>query len=88
MNFNELSQCVISAWQKNGLFMFLLASEVLKSYDKQRHIDGSVQDCSNSSALAMDLLQSCAQPSIYANTLYTDSLYQKHVILCHLVFLL
>ena len=29
------------------------------------HIDGLVQDCSNSSALAMELLQSCAKPSIY-----------------------
>ena len=28
------------------------------------YIDGSVQDCSNSSALAMELLQSCAEPSI------------------------
>ena len=29
------------------------------------HIDGLAQDCSNSSALAMELLQSCAKPSIY-----------------------
>ena len=28
------------------------------------HIDGLAQDCSNSSALAMELLQSCAKPSI------------------------
>ena len=28
------------------------------------HIDGLVQDCSNSSALAMELLQSCTKPSI------------------------
>ena len=28
------------------------------------HIDGLVKDCSNSSALAMELLQSCAKPSI------------------------
>ena len=31
------------------------------------HIDGLAQDCSNSSALAMELLQSCAKPSIYAS---------------------
>ena len=32
------------------------------------HIDGLVQDCSNSSALAMELLQSCTKPSIsYGN---------------------
>ena len=29
------------------------------------YIDGLVQDCSNSSALAMELLQSCTKPSIY-----------------------
>ena len=29
------------------------------------NIDGSAQDCSNSSALAMELLQSCAKPSIW-----------------------
>ena len=30
------------------------------------YIDGLVQDCSNSSALAMELLQSCTEPPIYA----------------------
>ena len=29
------------------------------------YINGLVYDCSNSSALAMDLLQSCTKPSIY-----------------------
>ena len=33
--------------------------------DGQQHIDGLVQDCSNSSASAMELLQSCTKPSIY-----------------------
>ena len=33
---------------------------------KWRHIDGFVEDCSNSSALAMELLQFCAKPSIWA----------------------
>ena len=28
------------------------------------YIDGLVQDCSNSSELAMELLQSCIKPSI------------------------
>ena len=31
----------------------------------QWYIDGLVQDCGNSSALAMELLQSCIKPSIY-----------------------
>ena len=30
------------------------------------HIDGIVQHCSHSSALVMELLQSCTQPSITA----------------------
>ena len=29
------------------------------------YIDGLAQDCSNSSALAMELLQSCAKPLVY-----------------------
>ena len=29
------------------------------------YIDGLVQDCSNSSALAMELLQACTKPSLY-----------------------
>ena len=32
------------------------------------YIDGLVQDCSNSSALAMELLQPCTKQSIYAST--------------------
>ena len=30
-----------------------------------KYIDGLVQDCSNSSALAIELLQSCTKPYIY-----------------------
>ena len=33
------------------------------------YIDGLVQDCSNSSALAMELLQSCTKPLIYQSNL-------------------
>ena len=32
---------------------------------KTAHINGFMQICSNSSALAMELLQSCTKPSIY-----------------------
>ena len=32
----------------------------------RKHIDALVQDCSNSSALAMELLQSCTKPSTYS----------------------
>ena len=33
-------------------------------YPSEAHLGGLVQDCSTSSALAMELLQSCTQPSI------------------------
>ena len=32
-------------------------------FQTHHEIDGLVQDCSNSSALAMELLQSCTKPS-------------------------
>ena len=34
------------------------------------HVDGLVQNCYNSSTLAMELLQSCIKPSIYITALY------------------
>ena len=33
-------------------------------------IDGSVQDCGVSNELAMEILQSCAEPSTYHETVY------------------
>ena len=52
----------IVAWcsmlTKNGL---ITTYECVLHYDD---IDGVVQDCSNSSALAMELLQSCTKPSL------------------------
>ena len=36
----------------------------------KNHIDGLVQDCSNSIAFAMELLQSCNKPLIYWYCLY------------------
>ena len=48
-----------------------LTSHYLKEcsamHDLQWHMKGLVQDCSNSIALAMELLQSCAKPSIWCN---------------------
>ena len=41
---------------------------LVSSYQSIHHIDGLVQDCSNFSALAMELLQSCTKPSICDNT--------------------
>ena len=37
-------------------------------YNHERYIDGLAQDCCNSSALALELLQSCAKPSICASS--------------------
>ena len=42
------------------------------------HIDGLVQDCSNSSALATELLQSCTKPSIYTSP-KTQNLFFLHI---------
>ena len=40
--------------------------ETTDGFDLQQlvHIDGLMQDCSYSSALAMELLQSCTKPSM------------------------
>ena len=49
------------------------------------HIDGSVQDCLNSSALVMVLLQSCTEPSIWnmprKNFKQIDCVWKIHVTL-------
>ena len=37
---------------------------IMKIAPSHDHLDGSVQDCGNSSALAMELLQSCTKPCI------------------------
>ena len=44
-------------WLDNALFC--------KSLHFHVHADVLVQDCVNSSALAMELLQSCSKPSMY-----------------------
>ena len=51
----------------------------LERRDDQDEFDGLVQDCSNSSALAMELLQSCTTPSNYSlsNTSHTVYSTQK-----------
>ena len=49
-------------------------------FRNHEYIDGLVQDCSNSIALAMELLQSCIKPSMYwhrketLNTMVADAL--------------
>ena len=43
-------------------------THILQNWKPQlkQHIDGLPQDCSNSNALAMELLQSCAKPSTWS----------------------
>ena len=43
------------------------------------YIDGLVQDCSNSSALAMELLQSYTKPSIWSSLLHI--IYWEQIVL-------
>ena len=54
-----------------------LAMELCLSYINPlmyiAYIDGSVQDCSNSIANALELLKSCTKPSILHNHDLTDS---------------
>ena len=42
----------------------LLRPDSLHHQAINEHIDGLVQDCSNSSALALELLQFCTEPKI------------------------
>ena len=50
----------IAVSYSHGNMLIIFVSHVHKPY---HDIDGLVQDCSNSSALAMELLQSCAKPT-------------------------
>ena len=44
------------------------SSQAFEHSSNGHDFDGLVQDCSNSSALAMELLQSCTKPSTYQST--------------------
>ena len=67
------------------MFVFLLVlvmvmqnkgQTITSTYDSdpvdQNMIDGLVQDCSNSSALALELLQPCTKPTIHASTCISE----------------
>ena len=58
-----------------------LLSDKKQSLEPQgSNIDGLVQDCSNSSANALELLQSCAKPLIYQYIIqYTVWNQQTHI---------
>ena len=60
-SYNKMHWNMLSAkWRP---FCFTL--NVLTQCQSHVHIDGLVQDCSNSSALAMELLLSCTKPLIW-----------------------
>ena len=65
LSFCPVAQKVSVSTPQNFL-MFLIrwiAGREKKKHANQYQIDGLVQDCSNSSALAMELLQSRTKPS-------------------------
>ena len=51
--------------QLGGMIWNAIAYIVEGNCNTVKFIDGLAQNCSNSSALAMELLQSCTKPSIY-----------------------
>ena len=59
-------------WTKTTLFLILLNPKFVWNWvDFVRdYIDGLTQDCSNTSVLAMVLLQSCSKPSTYPHHLH------------------
>ena len=67
-------------WVKNNkgrLFHHIMCStdQAHQSFivEFYHHVDGLAQDCSNSSALAMELLQFCTKPSIWSYSYYSRS---------------
>ena len=60
--------CVYACLIRRGLYFYQVYRVLRKHqcfmYQYTWYIDGSVQDCSNSVANALELLQSCAKPSI------------------------
>ena len=51
--------------------MSVKGAQALVGFDLPLYIDELVQDRSNSNVLAMELLQSCAKPSIYMYHIWT-----------------
>ena len=59
-------------WCLNSSFSLveIEIKQLITSRDYILHFDGLVQDCSNSSALAVELMQSCTKPSVYYIYIY------------------
>ena len=62
------SKTCISGWD---IILNLICVFILTHHGRGIHIDGLLQDCSISSALAMEILQSCTKPLIYRSVKWT-----------------
>ena len=71
-NSSELAMELLQCCTKPSIYFFYFFSAYFFyffstwSWKIIPYFDGLVQDCSNSSELAMELLQSCTKPSIYS----------------------
>ena len=59
------STIVYCIWDLDMVVITELVDTQHLKVESRSNIDGLAQDCSNSSALAMELLQSCTKPSNY-----------------------
>ena len=64
----RLHICNVYIAQRPLIYILILSTCLLAFVDIDPYVDVLVQDCSNSSALAMELLQSCTKISMYVNT--------------------
>ena len=72
----QLKECVWQFYQVTCQMLGYQASrDLIIGY-----LDGLVQDCRNSSALAMELLQSCTKPSIWYWDIWAPSQYKDRLI--------
>ena len=60
---------IIAHWNLPRASPWITCQYHTEYYDDKDIFDGLVQDCSNSSALAMELLQSCTKPSYWYMTM-------------------
>ena len=72
--------CIACAWEWIIRFFFRNSKSALypACVLSMLHSDGSVQDCSISSALAMEILQSCSEPSIWYHVILDHGIARTH----------
>ena len=70
---NQIDQYIVHWYHAAAVYRYIAIAcysrcsifvNALQNHPGRLHIDGLGQDCSNCSALAMELLQSCTKPSI------------------------